>query len=50
MSYASFKLPKERSIFSLSIVLACICAVVRNGVTRHERVNKNNACLSILLL
>jgi len=36
MSYASFKLPKERSIFSPSIVLARICAVVRNAVTHRE--------------
>jgi len=38
MSYSSFKLPKERSIFSLSIALARIRAVVRNVVTHLERV------------
>jgi len=39
MSYASFKLPKERSNFSLSIASARIRAVVRNDVARLERVN-----------
>jgi len=39
MSYTSFKLPKDRLIFSLSIVLAHIRAVVCNDVTCLERVN-----------
>jgi len=40
MSYASFKL--ERSISSLSIVLARIHTVVRNDVTSLERVKRKN--------
>jgi len=37
MSYTSYKLPKERSIFGLSIVLARIRAIVRIDVTRSEK-------------
>jgi len=38
MSYASFKLSKEGSIFGLSIVLAHLCTVLHNDVTSCERV------------
>jgi len=42
MSYASFKLPKERSIFSLFIALARMHAVVCKDVTRLERVKNSS--------
>jgi len=42
MSYTSFKLPKERSIFSLSTVLARIRAIVRNDVTGLERIKPDD--------